>query len=261
MRIRTQKFNKFYALVFLLVIIASCKTKKITADNTVNTRLSSKAVINTHYQNEINFNTLSGRMKIDYSDGATSQGITVSFRIKKGETIWLSAPLGLVKVLITPKRVSFYNKLQNEYFDGDFTYLSNLLGTELDYEKVENLLLGQAVYNLKEEKFNLSLGDNTYRLTPKKSSDLFKILYLIEPQNYKMALQQISQPRENRLLEIKYTSYATLGNRIIPSKINIRATEENSQTDIAIEYRNAEFNQSLRFPYRIPKGYKEIVLK
>lgn len=261
MRIRTQRFNKFYALVFLLVIIASCKTKKITGDNTVNTKMSSKAVINTHYQNEINFNTLSGRMKIDYSDGDTSQGITVSFRIKKGETIWLSAPLGLVKVLITPKRVSFYNKLQNEYFDGDFSYLSDLLGTELDYEKIENLLLGQAIYDLRGKKFNLSLSDNTYRLTPKKSSDLFKILYLVEPQNYKMASQQISQPWENRLLQIEYDSYRTVENRVVPSKINIRATEEDSQTDIAIEYRNVEFNQSLRFPYRIPNDYKEIVLK
>ena len=32
-----------------------------------------------------------------------------------------------------------YNKLDNTYFDGDYGYLSDMLGTELDFKKLQNL--------------------------------------------------------------------------------------------------------------------------
>ena len=132
---------KSFLYTVLALLVFSCKSAKVVSDGEIDDRLSSKAVIKAHYQNQLNFNTLSGKVKIDYSDGDASQSFTVSLRMKKDEAIWMSAPLGIVKAYITPDRVSFYNKLQNEYFDGDFSYLSDLLGTEVDFSIVQNLLL------------------------------------------------------------------------------------------------------------------------
>ena len=116
----------------------------------LNENLSAKAIIRTHYENALDFKTLSGKMRIDYSDGEDSQGVAVSLRMEKDKAIWISAPFGVVKAYITPGRVTFYNKLQNEYFDGDFAYLSKYVGVELDFEQVQNLLLGQALLDLKD---------------------------------------------------------------------------------------------------------------
>ena len=61
-------------------------------------------------------------------------------RMEKDQKILImSTPISVVKALITPEKVSFYNKLDNTYFEGDFKYLSDLLGTDLDFEKVQNL--------------------------------------------------------------------------------------------------------------------------
>ncbi len=46
--------------------------------------------------------------------------------------IWLSAKLGLARMMITPESVRFYNKLDNEYFDGDYKLLSDFVGVDLD---------------------------------------------------------------------------------------------------------------------------------
>lgn len=252
---------RYTAIVAISVVALSCKSKKVLTDDGINENLSAKAIIRTHYQNILTFKTLSGKMKIDYSDGESSQGVSVSLRMEKDKAIWISAPFGMVKAYITPGRVSFYNKLQNEYFDGDFAYLSNFLGTELDFGQVQNLLLGEALFDLKEAKYEASMVDGDYQLKPKKAMELFKVLFEIEPKNFKMASQQLSQPLKKRLLEINYTGYQKINKWILPQQIAVAAIDGLERNTVDIEYRNIEFNQQLNFPYKIPSGFEEIILK
>jgi len=242
------------------LIVASCGTKKVITEGTASEKMSAKNIIRQHYLNQLDFKTLAGKLKIDYSDGTSEQSFSVSLRMEKDKAIWISAPLGIVKAYITPDRVSFYNKLENEYFDGDFSFLSNLLGTELDFEKVQNLLLGQALFDLKEETYNASVSDENYELKPKNPGTLFKTLFHIEPKNFKMASQQLSQPLRKRLLDINYKNYQKINKWILPNEIAIVAIENDKRNTIGIEYRSIEFDEPLRFPYKIPDGYEEIVL-
>ncbi len=244
-----------------IAVAFSCKSGKIISDVKVDKSLPARVIIKNHYKNELDFRTLTGRIRIDYSDGYSTQSIGVSLRMEKDKAIWISAPLGVVKALITPERVSFYNKLDNQYFDGDFRYLSRMLGTDVDFKIVQNLLLGQALLDLRDAKYLAQVNGDTYELKPKKSMDLFKPLFRIEPGNYKLAAQQLSQPWKKRLLEIRYKNYQERDKRILPNEIGIVAIDTDQRTTIAIEYRSMEFNRRLNFPYKIPKGYEEIVLK
>ena len=253
--------HKLIFIGLLVLALASCKSKKVLTGGTINENLSAKAIIKGHYNNQLDFKTLNGRMKIEYSDGESSQGFSVSLRMERDKAIWISAPLGIVKAYITPNRVTFYNKLQNEYFDGDFTYLSNILGTDLDFEKVQNVLLGQALFNLRDGKYNAGISSANYVLKPKKQETLFKTLFQIEPRNFKMAAQQLSQPNQNRFLEIEYKDYQEINEKIVPNDIGIVAVNGRLTNTIDITYKNVEFGKTLRFPYKIPKGFKKIVLK
>ncbi len=256
-----QKSPKHIVLGIFILFFVSCKSGKVVSNGTINKNISSKAVIKTHYQNELDFKTLSGKMKVDYSDGSDDQGVSVSLRMQKDSAIWLSAPFGVVKAFITPNRVSFYNKLQNEYFDGDFTYLSNILGAEINFEELQNVLLGQALFNLKDEKYDLTFVNDNYQLQPRKIGELFKTLFQIEPKNFKIATQQLSQPLKNRQLNIQYKDYQKINKWVLPNEILITAKDGNNINTIGIEYRNIEFDKPLNFPYKIPKGFDEIVLK
>ncbi|MEZ4968325.1 MAG: DUF4292 domain-containing protein [Flavobacteriaceae bacterium] len=252
--------QKWTLLVIFVVLVFSCKSTSPINSATVDENLSAKAVIRNHYYSHTNFKTLSGKMKIEYSDGESTQSVSVSFRMEKDKAIWFSAPLGIVKAYITPDRVSFYNKLDNEYFDGNFSYLSQLLGTDLNFHKVQNLLLGEPLFDLRDEKYAVEIANNNYQLKPKKPVDLFKILFQIEPLNYKMTIQQLSQPWEKRLLEINYKDYQKVNKWTLPGEIAILAVDGDNTNNITLEFRNMEFNRVLSFPYDIPNGFKEIVL-
>ncbi len=185
-------------------------------------------------------------------------------RIEIDKTIWLSATklgIPIAKLKITPTNVSYYEKIQRVYFDGDFSLLNKWLGTELDYNKVQNILLGQAVLNLKKGKYISSIDNNLYQLTPKNNGDLFGILFFMNPQNFKVSKQEIRNQEKQQLFSVSYPRYEQINGEQFPKNINIRAIDNKNLTTINIEYRSVTFNRELTFPFSIPSGYKEISLK
>jgi hypothetical protein len=251
------------AITAMMVMISSCKSTQAIASGKVSDKLSSRTVIKQHYKNQLDFKTVRGKLQFSYNDGTSemSLGSTFnSFRILKDSVIWISVGLGKVKTKITPAKVQFYNKQDNTYFDGDFSFLSQLLGTELNFNKVQNLLLGQSIFNLKKENFKMKVAENSYELKPKKELELFKRLFQIEPANFKMKLQQISQPEEGRLMAVDYKSYQKIDHQVMPNEILIEVNDKGAQKTIKVNYKGLKFGEELRFPFKIPKGFTKIAL-
>ena len=177
--IKQQIFRIVFALAILLFVVSCKSTQSIVDSGKASDKLSAKQVIKQHQKNDADFKTLSGKVKIELIQGEKEQGHTFNLRIEKDKTIWLSASFGVARMMITPEKVRFYNKLDNEYFDGDYKLLSDFVGVDLDFNKVQNILLGQAIYNLKEEPYTVSVNENSYALQPKDQSALLELFYLI----------------------------------------------------------------------------------
>ncbi|MDV7186489.1 DUF4292 domain-containing protein [Lutibacter sp. TH_r2] len=256
------KFKK-YIIALLIITLSACKTQKNVTNAGIST-IATKKIISNHYNNSFNQKTIYAKINAKYKGKKASATVSVRLRLEKDKTIWLSATkfgIPLAKVKITPTRVSYYEKLSKTYFDGDFTLLSNWLGTELDYEKVQNILLGQAVMNLRKGKYISSIENNLYEVKPKKDNDLFGILFFLNPENFKVNKQEINNPKEKQLLSVSYPIYNLIEGEQFPKKIDIRAIDNKDLTTINIEYKSVEFNKELTFPFEIPNGYKEITLK
>jgi len=166
-----------------------------------------------------------------------------------------------VRAKITPKRVSFYNKLDNTYFDGDFSLISELLGTELNFENVQSLLLGQSLFDLNKRDFDAEIYDTSYVLKPQNQNTLFEIFYLLNPSHFLMDSQQLSQPLDRRMLQIDYNDYQEVEKHILPQNIKVIAVEDNEETIINMEFKSVSLNNDLRFPFRIPSGFEEIEVR
>lgn len=256
-----------YSLKILLLIflaITSCKSKKNLTDANTIEFTSAKKIISNHYDNTFEKETVSANMSANYEDAKTSVSINIKLRLEKDKAIWMSATkmgFPIAKILITPTSVQYYEKLDKTYFDGDFSLLSKWLGSELDFEKVQNLLVGQALLDLNEEKYTMQIVNNSYELEPKQKNDLYGILFFMNPENYKLDKQEISNPKKEQLLAISYPKYNKIDGEQFPKEIDIKVLEDKKSTSINIEYKSVVFDLDLSFPFKIPSGYKKISLE
>ena len=184
-------------------------------------------------------------------------------QMEKDKAIWMSASIlgfPVAKAYITPSSVSYYEKVTQTYFDGDFSLLSDLLGTPLDFQKLQNLLIGQAIYDLRAEEYDFVQSPRGFQFV-KDDAMIMKKMFLLNPVSFKAEAQQLVQDRDNRGLTVTYQDYQNVDGLIFPENIRIIANEGSSNTNIDLTYRSLSFNEEVSFPFDIPSGYEEISLK
>jgi hypothetical protein len=250
-----------YLLVGLLAL-GSCKSSKNIAntDGAVE-EMSSRKIIRKH--NNINVpETVDAKLKVNYKDAKEDIGFSVKMKMIKDEVIWLKGTkiITVFKAKITPEKVSFYSPYKRNYFEGDFTMLRKLLGVDINFNQLQNMLLGQSIYNLKKTKQQVEIADNSYKLYPKDQLSIFDIFYHINPTHFKLEKQYVVNSLKNQRLDVSYPKYIQKKSFLFPEKIEIKAKEKNKFTNIDMNVRSIEFNKKLEMPFRIPSGYKEIKL-
>ncbi|MDQ6469989.1 DUF4292 domain-containing protein [Flavobacterium sp. LHD-80] len=259
--------KRYMAIVLLSVLVISCKSKAVAVQNnnvkTEEAPKEDKKAIEKHYNNKLDFSTLNIKASAKYEDEKQSQNVSADIKIEKDKQILISVRflgITMAKALITPTTVSYYEKVKGTYYEGDFTSLSKWLGTELDYSKVQNLLVGEALDDLRKGKYTQTIVENLFRLEDEKDSKLKKVFYL-DSEKYLIQKEEISQASENIMLEIMYSDIKTYNQGTLPTNIEINAVQPKGKTNINLNYTNISFNEELSFPYSVPSGYKKVLIK
>lgn len=256
------RIYKLSVLLLILGLSVGCRsTKTLTSSAVIEKGMTAKQIIRETTKQEVRFKTLQAKVRIDYTEGSTGNGTTVTLRMEKDKAIWMSAPLGIARVMITQDSVKFYDKLNNQFFNGDFSLLTRLLGTDIDFEKIQNILLGEPIFDLKADTYVTAANDESYVLHPKDQRALFELFFLINPGFFKLDSQQLYQPLEKRMLQIDYKKYQEVSKQIFPENIRIIAVEKNDEIIIDLDFKSIQLNGEIRFPFNIPSGYKEIELE
>ena len=254
--------KKYIVLLFVFLII-SCKSKAVLAEGNAGGILTSDKIIENHNKTKYDFTTLYIKSSAKYKDDKQSISVSADIRIKKDEKILVSVRfLGftVAKALITPNSVQYYEKTGGNYFEGDFAGISQWLGSDLDFYKIQNMFLGKALDDLSKGNYSVSIQDKLYKLEDKTGGKIFKSFYF-ESDNFLVKKQQISQPSQERSLEILYPDFKKFEALILPLNMQIDANYKNRKTEIDINYKSVTFNEDLSFPYEVPEGYERIYIK
>jgi len=254
--------TRYIALIIVLAGMASCKSKAVVAEATATKALPSEKVVQGHYANKRDFATLYIKAAAHYEDAKQSQNVTAEIKIKKDQLILVSVRflgITMAKALITPSEVKYYEKIEGKYFEGDYAALSKWLGTDLDFSKVQNMLIGQALDDLKKGEFTTSIDEQLYKLEDNSDRNTTKT-YFFEASKYLLKTQQIEQKAKQRALLIFYPNYAETNQIMLPTGLNIEASQEKGKTTINIDYNAVTLNEELSFPYSVPEGYERIFI-
>lgn len=253
---------KKYLTILLLILLASCKSKAILAEGNASNTLSADKIITSYDNNKIDFSTLYIKANAKYQDDKQSQNVQAEIKIKKNEKILISIRIlgfTVAKALITPTSVQYYEKIGSKYFEGDYAGISQWLGTDLDFQKVQNMFLGKTLDDLHKGKYAVSILEKLYKLQSNPDAKTDKSFFF-ESDNFLVKRQEINQMLLDRTLQIAYPDYKKYDAMILPLSLAIDARQKESKTNIDIEYKNISFNEDLSFPYSVPEGYERIYI-
>lgn len=255
---------RYYLSLFLMVLVlVSCKSKQLAVTSDASNETTAQSIITKHNNNNFDFSTLYIKAAAKYEDEKNTQNVTAEIKIKRDEKILVSVRflgITMAKALITPNAVQYYEKINGTYFEGDYVALSNWLGTDLDFKKVQNLLLGKALDDLSRGKYKASIVDKLYKLEEIDKNSTQKDFYF-EAEQFLVRKQEIAQPDQERKIMVLYPQYQKQNELFLPLVLNIEANQKQRKTTIDIDYKSVTLNEEFGFPYSVPEGYERIYIK
>jgi hypothetical protein len=251
----------------LLVLIVfsflfSCKSTKKVHGNIA--ALNSKKILENHYFNRGYPDRIKAQLVFKYKGKEELPSINASMRMIRDSVIWMSFsklgfPVG--KVMILPDRVLFYEKINKKYFDGDYRLISEQIGTEMDFKKVQNLFFGKPIFDLQKKKYRAEIDENQYKLTSKKKEGGFDTFFWFDPVFFNLTKEEFSRFEEQKKVKIEYTYTNKKESLNLPRDFNITLFTKKGNTRIEVQFKKAEVSTRLSFPFKLPENYKEIKLK
>jgi hypothetical protein len=282
------KKNRFYFLVLMVVTLlslVSCKTQRELTNplyNDITHTFEKKdsvdlqkaeALLKTEKDKlmvkeitdlSAGFSSLSSKVSVIYGGNSFSGNI----RIIKDSVIWLSiGKFGFegVRALLTKDSIKVINKLEREYFSGDYVFLRDILGFSLSYDILQSMLLGEDFQSYADTGYVLKNNENRAELyfaerRHNSNQDLFpKLNQLIE---YNTDLKYIERnyfliTDSKHKMDIHYNSYLSLPNiRLVETMRVLVFTGKTSIVEINFD--KQRINDALDIPFTIPQGYSRM---
>jgi hypothetical protein len=211
--------------------------------------------LDSHY---VDFTTFSAKINVDYqgADGK-KYDVNANLRMYKDSAIWISitAIFGIegLRAYITRDSVKVLNKQDKVYTARSVSYLQEMTALPLDLGSLQDILIGNPVF--------VDSNIVSYSKTPTNISllilgDFFKNLLTLnnETRIENSKLDDIDLSR-NRTCNLSYTDYENKKGVPFSTKRTITVSEK-SNLDIKLDFKQYDFNETLSFPFSVPKNYK-----
>lgn len=209
--------------------------------------------------NRIEFETFSAKINTDYqgTDGK-KYDVNVFIRMKKDSIIWVSVngALGIegMRVLIDKDSVRILNKLDKEYQVRSLEYLQEVAGLPLDLRTVQELIIGNPVF-LDTNIVSYSIEGNNITLL--SEGRWFRHLISLSNNDHLVHHSKLDDVDilRSRTCFINYSDYETNRGVNFSTNRSISVTEK-TKLDVKLNFKQYEFNETLSYPFSVPKNYK-----
>ncbi|MGZ8553675.1 MAG: DUF4292 domain-containing protein [Chitinophagaceae bacterium] len=211
-------------------------------------------------QNLISYKTFAGKFEVDYEDGEGKKyEVNAHIRMYADSLIWISVTglLGIegLRILVKADSVKMLDKQNKIYTGRSISFIQDLTGMPLDLSTLQDLLIGNPVFL---EPQILSYKKTDENITLQNNGHVFKNLFTISRKDYLVRSSKLDDinPQRNRTCYLNYHGYENKKGVNFSTKRKIQISEK-KKLDIDLEFKQYEFNETLTFPFNVPKNYDE----
>lgn len=202
------------------------------------------------------FNFVQAKARVNFNDGKMNQSFTANIRIKNNETIWMSltGPFGIegARILIEKDRIQIIDKLNNTYYDEQFSYIKNFIPFEVDLALLQNIIIGNSIQN-NLEKQKIELSNDSYFI-----NDNFQGIfaeYTIS-KNFRYQKVNLTDSQNDRSIYLNFEDYRFIENSLFAMIRNIVFKDAYKTVNVTLDFSKVKKEESLDFPFSVPNKMK-----
>ncbi len=246
-----------------IISVSACKPKKVivvapptaTAAKTDNTKAEALALLNSK---QSKFNTLSLKAKAKLDIAGNSNDVTMNFRMKDKEIIWVSiTALGgayePARALITPDSIKVMNRAKGEYLSKPFSYIYNFTNKQVNFNTLQAMLTGNAMGDFLTADADLKQENGVWLVTGSKEGLDYRLLFNTL---LKVAETNLNDSKSGQALKVAYSDYQNLNDSLFPSSLMINTLSGAKKINIDLNFVKIDGNVPLEYPFKVPGNYK-----
>lgn len=244
-------------LIGLSILTMAC-SKKITTTATTPTITPSRPTLAIE---EIDFEYFQGKARMVLRDAKKEREVKANIRVRKDSVIWMTfSVIGVQggKALINKDSITVVSNVDKEYYVFEYAELSKRYNFPIDYNVIQDALLGNLIHDKKEED---SIIQESSVFVLKQQSGTVSVANFINAASMKIEKVEMKESNTSNSLTINYSNFQPVGEKVFPynGTINLfyKAVSGLLNTTIIFEYNKAEVgDKELKFPFNIPKRYE-----
>jgi hypothetical protein len=247
----------FLVFLALPLFFGACNRKSaLTAYHNVKAR-DIAVILDT---SSLEFQELRAKFRIKADLNGDSRSFNADIRWDWNEKIWMSFSIfGIegVRVLFTPDSVHVINKLNNEYYYGDYKSLEKLSNVELSFAEIEQLLLGK-LFVIQDNKPDVRFEKDKVILRLKDAD--FNAEVSLDRQTISIQQYWINSIVSPKRLEVTLSDYQMIGDKRWPNKRDYHIVSGDMYLNVDATSQKLELNEKLEYPFYIHPKYEKIAL-
>ncbi len=250
-------------MLVLFGMISSCgSTKKVAASPQPIKNIDVVSLVDEIEKAYPKHKALNIRGTASFTDGEISEKINVQLRMIDKKAVWINAVMivPIARILMTPEHIKFYERFQKTYFKDNYQTIRKLLNNDLiDFEMIENLLLGKSLVDVANQQWKPIDNPINYILIPEKTKGKSIPTLFVDPKSFLLQEQRILIPGTTNTLTIRYQNHMTIEGIDFPRIIELSIVEPQRFMKLVIEYKQINlFDQEVAIPFEIPENYNPI---
>jgi Domain of unknown function (DUF4292) len=291
----------YLAGLFLLLVITACSKKKEVAATKEPLRNRSAGYLLRRYEeNKFDYQWLGMKVDADFLVMGETQGFKATIRMRKDSAIWISITpalgIEMIRMMVTPDSLKYISKIPDNkyYYLGTFEDLNKLVGIELDFEMLQDLLIGNALALDKDEgRFRSEIEADNYLLISKYRRKVRRVVgvddrrleddtivvnpndpkyirtlkrvdeedgliisrYWLESENFRLVKSVFNDLVRQRTMEVYYKDFQQDGEQFYPASCRLIMNSPTVRQELKFDITKLSSGKSYDFPFDIPEDY------
>jgi len=281
---------------FMLLALSSCRTARVIPRTTAVVRpITTGKLIRNIDNNAFEYKHLSIRkISCQFDNGKTKASFKASILADKDKHITLllsKLNIPVARIWLTPDSVKLINYMEDTYLLDDYSYLSSLVGIDLDFTTI-HAIISSNVFSLRDDKHDkdnyesmtridsglyvlesvnrLKTKRQNQRVHPGKSrkntpkindeAQVLQTLY-VDPDTYKIRKIRMDDKANSRKLNIDFSDFVPVNKQIYPGEISLHFSGPDGVVQLKIRLNGFSTANEKEVRFKVPENYTRINTK